>query len=448
MVTKRHFIFCLLSWNLALFSWVLASDQIPAPPQKHPILLTDVTIHPVSSGVIRNGQILFDNGVVTALGRRITDLPDNTQTLSLEGKHLYPGLISASSTLGLVEINAVRSTKDFAEVGSINPNVRAEVSYNSDSELIPVARSNGITVIHTIPLGGIISGSSAAMNLDGWTWESATLKAPIALHLNWPSMTIVTGARVTRSEEEQKEERDKQLRRIDEVFDKARSYLQAKEGSERSGATQSQTDLRWESMIPVLKREVPLFIHANEVRQVTSAVQWSRRQNIKIAIAGGHDAWRVSELLKKYQVPVIYESVHSLPSRRWEGYDTPFATPWKLYKAGVQFCIATSSSPSQAPHQRNLPYHAAMAAAYGLPREEALKAVTLYPAQILGIDDRVGSLDAGKDATLVVTDGDPLEIRTQVEMVFIQGKKIDLTDRHKTLYKKYREKYRQLGLIR
>lgn len=433
--------------GLALFSLLLASDQIPAPPQKHPILLQNVTIHTVSSGIIRNGQILFDKGIITHMEREIEGLPDNTETIRLDGKHLYPGLIAASSTLGLVEINAVRSTRDYTEVGIMNPNVKAEVSYNPDSELIPVARSNGITVVHTTPLGGIMSGTSAAMMLDGWTWETATLKAPIALRMNWPKMVITQLPWMTESEKEQKEERDKQLRNIDEVFDRARGYLQAKEVSDLRGIPSHDTDLRWESMIPVLKREIPIVIHANEVQQIEAAVQWSRRQNVRIIITGGQDSWRVVDLLKKYDIPVIYESVHSLPSHRWEDYDTRFTTPWKLYKAGVKFCICAGSSPSEAANQRNVPYHAATAAAYGLPKDEALKAITLYPAEILGINDRVGSLETGKDATFIVTDGDPLEIPTQIEMVFIQGKKIDLSDRHKTLYKKYQEKYRQLGQI-
>lgn len=434
---------------MIIFSLFLsASDQIPAPPQTHPIVLKNATLHPVSSSAIRNGQILFNDGVIVAMGRAIDNLPDNTETIYLNGKHVYPGLIAASTTIGLVEINAVRSTRDYAETGSVNPNVRAEVSYNPDSEIIPVTRSNGIAIVHTTPLGGLISGTSAAMMLDGWTWETATLQAPIALHLNWPRMTILTSPRTRASEKEQKEERDKQLRTLDDAFEQARRYLQANEMSDKRGVPAHDMDLRWESMIGVLKREIPVFIHANEVQQIEAAVHWSRRQNVPAVIVGGHDAWRVAELLDKYDIPVIYESVHSLPSRRWEDYDTPFTTPWKLHKAGVKFCIASSSSSSEAAHQRNVPYHAATAAAYGLPKAEALKAITLYSAQILGIDDRVGSLEVGKDATFIITDGDPLEISTQVEEVYIQGRRIDLSDRHKTLHEKYREKYRQMGYIK
>ena len=432
-------VFCSLSW---------ASDQIPAPPQTHPILIKDATIHPLSSGNISHGQILFVDGVITAIGKKIHDLPDDVEIINLKGKHIYPGLIAAGTTVGLIEINAVRATRDFTEVGKINPNVRAEVGYNPDSDLIPVTRSNGITVVHTVPQGGLISGTSAAMMLDGWTWENATLKAPIGLHLNWPRITINRAPRITKSKEEQKEEREKQLRELDEVFEKARGYLQAKKASGRTGIPHHDTDLRWESMIPILEKEIPVFIHANEIQQIEMAVDWTYRQKIKMVLVGGKDAWRVSDLLKKNNIPVILENIHSLPARRFEDYDVPFTIAVKLYKAGVKFCISASSSSFQAPHQRNLPYQAATASAYGLPKIEALKSITLYAAEILGIDDQVGSLDIGKDATFIVTDGDPLEITTNVKMEFIQGKRIDLGDRHKKLYEKYQVKYRQLGIIR
>ncbi|MFQ6615680.1 MAG: amidohydrolase family protein [Fidelibacterota bacterium] len=425
-----------------------ASDQIPAPPQSHPILLKGATIHPVSTGPLANGQILFDDGVITAVGKAIDSLPDDTEIIDLRTKHVYPGLIAASTTLGLLEINAVRATRDFAETGTVNPNIRAEVSFNPDSELIPVTRSNGVTLVHTTPTGGLISGLSAAMMLDGWTWETATLKAPVALHLNWPRMTLTVRPGIDKSLDDQRKERDERLRRIDEVFHKARSYLQAREAAEREDAPHHALDLKWEAMIPVLTRQIPVCVHANEVQQIEAAVAWSQRQQVRLIIVGGRDAWRVKDLLKEYGIPVIYESVHTLPLRPFEPYDTPFATPWRLYKAGIPFCLAASSSPFQAPHQRNLPYHAATAAAYGLPRDEALRSITLYAARILGIQDRVGSLEVGKDATLIVTDGDPLEIPTQVEMEFIQGKRIDLGDRHKTLYRKYQEKYRQAGILK
>ena len=431
---------------LAIITVSIASDQVPAPPQTHPILLMNATIHPVSTEEIQRGAILFDKGIITAIGRSVTNLPDNTETIDLEGKHIYPGMIAASSVIGLTEIGAVAVTRDFSELGEVNPNVRAEVAYHPDSEIIPVTRSNGVLLAQSCPTGGLISGTSSVMMLDGWTWETSTLKAPVGLHINWPNMGAVRSRYSRITEEEAVKRREKALKKLDVVFEEARRYFVAKEAADKSGKIKLNTDLRWEAMLPVLRGEVPVFMHASEVRQIESAVEWANRQNVKMVIVGGYDAWRVADLLKKYEIPVIYETVNSLPRRRWEDFDTPFTGPAKLHEAGVQYCISMGTG--GASNHRNTPYEASKAASYGLPKNEALKSVTLYAAEILGIADKVGSLEKGKDATLMITDGDPLEITTQVEQVYIQGKKIDMSDRHKVLYDKYKEKYRQLGKIK
>ncbi|MBH30737.1 MAG: hypothetical protein CMG71_01955 [Candidatus Marinimicrobia bacterium] len=429
---------------ISLLSSALASDQVPAPPQAHPILLTNGTIHTISNDQIRRGAILFDNGVITAVGRKITNLPDNTETIDLNGKHVYPGMIAAASVMGLTEIGAVAVTRDFSERGDVNPNVRAEVAYNPDSEIIPVTRSNGVILAHSCPTGGLISGTSAVMMLDGWTWENATLKAPAGLHINWPNMGAVQSRYFRMTEEEAAKQREEALNKLDATFEEARRYQTAKEAATQSGRITVDTDLRWEAMLPVLRREVSVFMHASEIRQIESAVEWSNRHNVKMVIVGGYDAWRVADLLKKYEIPVIYEGVNALPRRRWEDFDTAFTAPLKLHEAGVKFSISMGTR--GASNHRNTPYEASKAASYGLPKKEALKSVTLYAAEILGIDEKVGSLEKGKDATLIITDGDPLEMTTQVEQVYIQGKEIDMGDRHKALYKKYKEKYRQLNI--
>ena len=431
---------------LAVITVSIASDQVPAPPQTHPILLMNATIHPVSADEIQRGAILFEKGIITAIGRRVTNLPDNTETIDLLGKHVYPGMIAAASVIGLTEIGAVAVTRDFSERGEVNPNVRAEVAYHPDSEIIPVTRSNGVLLAHSCPTGGLISGTSAVMMLDGWTWETSTLKAPAGLHINWPNMGAVRSRYFRITEEEASKRREETLKKLDTIFEEARRYLVAKEAADQSGKIELETDLRWEAMLPVLRREVPVFMHASEVRQIESAVEWANRQNVKMVIVGGYDAWRVADLLKKYEIPVIYETVNSLPRRRWEDFDTPFTGPVKLYEAGVKYCISMGTG--GASNHRNTPYEASKAASYGLPKDEALKSVTLYAAEVLGIADKAGSLEKGKDATLMITDGDPLEITTQVEQVYIQGKKIDMSDRHKVLYDKYKEKYRQLGKIK
>jgi len=428
-----------------LFVTLGASDQIPAPPQDHPILLKGGTLYTVSNGVRPNTDILFDKGKIVRMGTDLTATPE-MEVISIAGKYVYPGFITAVTPLGLVEVGAVRATVDYAEVGSINPNVQARVSYNPDSELLPVTRSNGVLLANVTPLSGLLSGQSSLMMLDGWTWEDATLQHPTALHLHWPSMSLTPGD-PKKKVEEVTEERLKRLREIDELFEQSRAYGKLLNNPRKRAEEPVERDLRLEGMLPFVNKERPVFVHANEVRQIEAAVHWAERQDVRIAIVGGKDAWRITDLLVEKDIPVIYEGVLSNPSRRFEDYDQAYKTPAQLYEAGVRFCIAAKSNPFEAPHQRNLPYYAAMAAAYGLPREVALRSITLSVAEILEVDSRVGSLDPGKDATLFVSDGDPLDIRTNVEQVFIQGKKIDLSDRHKMLYKKYQEKYRQLGKL-
>ena len=425
---------------LALLALPLtASDQVPAPPQDHPIALVGGTIHTVSGSVIQKGTVLFEAGKITAVGTNI-NLPPGTEEIDISGKQVYPGMIAAHTIIGLVEIGAVRATLDYIEVGDIKPNVRAQTAFNPDSEILPVTRANGITLALSVPGGGAISGTSGLMMLDGWTWEDMTLKAPVGLHVRWPRMDI-NQSRFADSPEEQQETRDKHIKLIRAAFTEARAYLKAKEAESQHGVPYHDSDLRWDAMIPVLKGEIPVMVHANEIRQIQAAVDWATEEGVQMVLVGGRDAWRMTDLLKEKDIAVIIDGVHVTPRRRWEDYDTPFTNALKLYQAGVKFCITGGGG---AAHERNLPYHAATAAAYGLPKEEALKAVTLYPAQILGIADQVGSIEEGKDATLIVTDGDPLEIMTHIEREFIQGRDIDLSSRHTQLYTKYKAKYQQL----
>jgi len=419
----------------------IASDAVPAKPQDHPIALVDVTIHSMTGPVIAKGTVLFDRGKIVAVGEAVS-IPAGTEKIQFANKHVYPGLIDACTCIGLVEIGAVSATVDTAETGSINPNVRAEVAINPESEIIPVTRANGVTCALTVPRGGLISGTSALIMLDGWTWEDMLLKAPVGLHLIWPSMTIRRVPGIKLSEEEQRRKRDRQIKELREAFSQAKSYRIAREAQLPSGGTNLPIDLRWEAMIPVLQRKIPVFIYADEARQINAVVTWAEQENVKLVVAGGQDSWRVADLLREKNIPVILMPILRTPMRDWEGYDTPFSAAARLSQKGVRFCIAGDGGAS---NERNLPYHAAMAAGFGLAKEEALKAITLYPAQILGVADRIGSLEPGKDATFIVTDGDPLEIVTRVERVFIQGKDVDLRNKHTMLYDKYTEKYRRLS---
>jgi imidazolonepropionase-like amidohydrolase len=417
-----------------------ASDQIPAKPQDHPIVIANATIHPMVGSVIEQGMIFFDKGKIVAVGTNLS-IPQSAERIDATGKHVYPGFISPDTYIGLTEIGAVRASRDRTETGRINPNVRAETAYNPESELIPVARANGITMVVTSPSGPLIAGTGAVMLMDGWTWEETTFKAPAALYVTWPSMVTRRAPWIRQTEEEQKKEREKALKELADAFRDARAYMVAKKAEQQKDIPYHDVDVRWEAMIPVLEGKVPVVVWASEVQQIQAAVAWAQQEKIKLIIGGGYDAWRVTDLLKKHGIPVLAGGIHRLPSHRFDAYDDAFTLPKKLYDAGISFAII---SEDEAPHERNLPYQAATAAAYGLPKDEALKAITLYPAQIFGIADRVGSLEVGKDATLIVTTGDPLEISTNVEMEFIQGRKIDLTSRHTKLYEKYKEKYRRI----
>ena len=433
---------------IIISTFISASDQIPGPPQSHPILLKNGVIHTISNGVIQ-GSILFDNGKITHVGEFIAPQV-GTEVIDLEGKHVYPGFIAAVSGIGLVEINAVDVTNDHSERGDFNPNVRANVAYNPDSEIIPTTRSNGVLIANVVPASGLVSGQSSIMMMDGWTWENATLSHPSGLHINWPQMGTRTQGRFGRSVpiKKQIERRNKSLKTLDDMMKESRAYARLRQTKSRSAENYHNEDLRLESMIPYVQGKLPIYVHANEVRQIEAAVHWSKRQDVNIIIVGGKDAWRTTNLLRKNKVPVIYEGVTALPNRRFEDYDQAYKGPALLHEAGVQFCIASSGSAGGAYRVRNLPNQAAMAAAYGLPKDEALRSITISAAEILGIEKQVGSLESGKDATLFISNGDPLEIRTNVLQAYIQGRKVDMGDRHKMLFHKYQEKYRQLDILK
>ncbi len=421
-----------------------ASKQRPAGPQAYPIALTGGTVHTVSGDVIEGATVLFEAGVITGIGTDLA-LPDNTQVIDVTGKHVYPGLIAAPTTLGLTEIGSVRATQDNIEIGDITPSVRAVTAVNPDSEYFPVGRANGILTALTMPSGGLIAGLSGLIALDGWTTEDMTLDATVGLHVRWPSYRVFDFPGAD-SREKQIEARQESLTKLRDAFRQARAYMIAKE-AERGGGPFHPSDLGWESMIPVLKKELPVFVHASEEKQIHAAIDWALAEDLRIIMVGGADVWRVADRLKEHEIPVIIGAVHYVPARRWEPYDTPFTNALKLYEAGLDFCIGERRvwlEGGGGSNVRNLPYHAATAAAYGLPKEEALKSVTLYPARILGVEDRLGSLATGKDATLIVTDGDPLEIMTQVEQAFIQGRPVDISSKHTDLYDKYQTRLEQV----
>ncbi|MFO1515577.1 MAG: amidohydrolase family protein [Lysobacterales bacterium] len=421
--------------GLAASAPAAADAAAPAAPAGKAVVLSGADLYTVSHGVIPGGELLIRDGKIAALGAHV-DAPADAARIELKGRRIYPGYIAADSILGLTEVEAVRATNDFTEVGAINPNVRAEVAVNPDSELIAVARANGVLTALVVPQGGresLFTGQSALLQLDGWTWEQMTLRAPVGVHLNWPSARVPPW--LPEEARGKAEEAARQRRaELDQAMADARAYAAA----QRAGQVKTP-DLRWEALLPVLAGQRPLFVHADTAEAIRDALAFAAREKLRLVLVGGSDAWRFADTLKAQDVAVILGSSHSLPARRWEAYDTVYASAAKLAKAGVRLAIANDAGPS---FERNLPYQAASYAAFGLGEEAALRAITLGAAEILGVADRLGSLDVGKDATLFVANGDALDDRSGVERAWIGGREIDVSSKHTRLYEKYQSKYR------
>ena len=429
-----------------IFSTIYGNNQIPGTDQKRPILLRGGTLHTVTGDVLEEHDLLFAEGKIITIDEQIQPSPE-TDVLDIYGKHVIPGFIAGYTRIGLTEISAVKQTNDHSEAGEINPNVRANVAYNPDSDLIPVTRSNGVLVINSAPSSGRISGQSSVMMMDGWTWEDATLKHPTALNVNWPSMRFDFRKNAKKKEKEQREEYNKSLREMDLLVRNVRAYHHRKNAKERKAEHKQKTDLRLESMIPFIVFKNPIHIKANDVRQIEAAVKWSNKHDLNIVIVGGRDAWMITEVLVENNIPIIILGVQTTPRRRFEPIHTPYKIPSMLQKAGVHFCISLDPGYPMDGHVRTLPDEAMRAASWGLTKDQALRAITLSAAEILGIDDHVGSLDLGKDATFFISENEPLTQNNHPIKAYIKGREIDLSDRQKNLWNKYKEKYRQLGKL-
>lgn len=463
--------------SLALAAAAQAQDLgVKAPAQSAPIAIVNAAIHPVSGPAIEKGYIAFDHGKITAVGTGEYVPAGVGSVIDATGRHVWPGLIGAETRLGIEEIALVRATLDYNEVGAITPEVRAAVAVNPDSTNIPVTRSNGILTVGVFPTGQLIPGRISVMRMDGWTWEDMAVEQDAGLEVNWPYMQVVNAWWMDKSEDDQRKAIRESIDAIDRAFASAEAYKAAKE-ADPSGPT----DIRWEAMLPYLPEhqvmtgpsvrratdlaneqlkaggyhvddpgstvgfdpyanQKPVFIAAQDVDQITAAVTWSAGRHLRAVIVGGRDAELCADLLKAQDVPVLITGTHTFPKRDDSPYDDAYTLPARLAAAGVKFCIASSDA---TPHERNLPYDAAMAVAYGLDMDMAVRSITLSSAEVLGVSDRLGSLDTGKAATLIVTDGNPLEVTTHIERAFIDGREIDLSNKQTKLAAKYREKYRQ-----
>jgi imidazolonepropionase-like amidohydrolase len=366
--------------------------------------------------------------------------------VDVTGKHIYPGLIDAYSTVGITEIGSVDMSNDINELGDFNPNVRADVAVNAESRHIGTTRSAGVLVAFSTPEGGVISGLSSALSLEGWTWEEMSMKGAAALNVKWPDPNArprrfgggpPPGGPGGRGGPPQPAPKTyaEQVEEIRNWFGEARAYRDAVKAGQAV-----RTDARYAAMIPALDGAIPVVVAAEGAAQINDAITWAKAEGVKLVIRGGRDALVVADRLKAENVPVILTSTMAAPDRQYEGYDNAYATPTRLHEAGVKFAIAGGSG---GLYSYRLPWEAGVAVAFGLPEEEALKAVTINAAEFMGIADKVGSLEVGKEGTLLITTGTPLDMTSNIIQSYIQGREIDMNDIHKHFFKKYLEKIKQ-----
>jgi imidazolonepropionase-like amidohydrolase len=399
------------------------------------LLLRGATVHPVSGPDISNGAILVTDGKIAEVGARIS-VPHGVRVIELKGLHVYPGMIDSATEIGLSEIGAVREMNDITDLGLFKPQLRAATAVNPASEHIPVTRANGITSVVTVPGGGIIAGRVVLMHLNGWTMEEMAVRSPVAMRLEFPRVQMprssFTEAPGRPSYTDALNRYEQQLRELNDFMDAAERYRQAK----AAGGPGFEPDLKYEAMLPVLEGKLPFLIRAEKAKTIHEAIAFADKYKVRMILEQGDEAWKVASELKAHNIPVILPPTLRLPDEEDDPYDKPFTIPAELSKVGVKFAFATFG-PGAEQNPRNLPYEASAAVAFGLPYEEALKGVTLYAAEIWGVGDELGSIEKGKWADLIVTDGDPLETRTQIKQMFIKGAAVDLDNRHHRLYEKY-----------
>ena len=414
---------------------IAAQSVIPNNPGIKPtVVIRNATIYPVTAAPIANGSIVFSNGVITSLGVNV-DVPAGATVVDGTGLSVYPGLIDAGTTVGLVEVNSVAGTVDTSELGDMNPNARADVAVNPHSNVIPVTRVNGVTTVLTVPDGGVISGQSALIQLAGWTTPEMVLKAPVGMHIRFPRLRAAPLTELGSDEDAEKELKKTYAGRLDrlrDLFRDAQAYAKAS----AARARRFDRDPVLEALVPVVEGRLPIIVEANLARDIRAALEFADEFKLRMILSGAQDVVPVIAEIQRRKVPVILGPILALPPREDDPYDLLFTNAAALHAAGIRFAIRSDD----AHNARNLPYHAAACAAFGLPKEEALKAITIYPAEIFGVADRIGSLAPGKLANVIVTDGDPLEIRTNVKRVYIAGEEIPMDSYHTLLHEKFKKR--------
>jgi len=428
-----------LIMSLAVMVTAVAQETVyPAKEYKGLLFIKNGTVHVGNGQVLENTTVEVRDGKIFRIG---VDLPipmDDVRVFDATGKHVYPGLILPNTYLGLVEISTVRASSDASEIGEYNPSVRSIVAYNTDSKLINPLRNVGILLACVAPEGGSITGTSSVVQLDAWNWEDAAYKMDNGIHYNMPGlMARPGGGRFGGFGGAQPPASDPVKTGMEEI-ENFKSFLKEAKAYHLS-VDKKETNLRFEAMKGLFEKKQKLFIHCDIVRQILMAIDIKNELGVDVVIVGGQESYQVADLLKKNNIPVILNQLLELPTLADDLVDQPYRTPAMLQKAGVLFALNDDDATTR---YRNLPYNAGTAAAYGLSKEEALSAITLNAAKILGIDDRTGSIEVGKDANIVVSTGDILDMRTNnITHAFIQGRTIELNDKQKQLYERYKYKY-------
>lgn len=401
-----------------------------APALAERVAYVGATLHPVSGPPIEGGTLLVDDGRIESIGDEV-ELPDGVTVVELDGQHLYPGLVHAGTVLGLTEIGSVAGTDDTTEMGKINAAIRAEIAVNHDSMLFAPNVTGGLLTANVMPTGGLIRGTSAVISLTGWNWQDMTLTAPSGMHIAFP-----------RAAADDAEHDD--LRLIDDVLDQARAWNKAMRAHRESGAARPAPNDQFAALAPLLDGEMRLFLHAAGEKVMNAALDWAGEQGFEdIVLVGGPDLQHVAARLAAGDIPAILTGVHVMPERAWEPYDEAYAAAGRLAEAGVRFAITDGGSAFTAGNGRHIVFQAGMAAAFGLSQADALKSVTQWPAEIIGVGDQLGTLEPGKRATFFATNGSPLEATTQVLAAWVDGQAYDFSrDRQRRFYERYRNRPR------
>ncbi|RZK53287.1 MAG: amidohydrolase [Pedobacter sp.] len=410
------------------------ANIVPAKPQSKKVIILGATVHIGNGQVIENGYVTFDKGKITGVGDAtvVKFALTDANVISANGKHVYPGFISPITNLGLAEFESVKATLDFAEIGNMNPHIRSIVAYNTDSKVQPTLRSNGVLMAQVTPQGGTIAGSSSVVQLDAWNWEDAAIKTDDALHLNWPATPRFRGGfnRPGFSADALAERTQKAIADLDEIFSQAKAYGE--------GAKPATSNARLAAMVNLFNGKQKLFITAGMQKDIVAAVNFAKKYGITPVIVGGNEAYLITSFLKDNNVAVVVSQPHALPSNVDDDVNMPYKNAAILANAGVTVAVSIDGYWQQ----RNLPFMAGTIATWGLGAEKALQTITLNTAKILGIDKTAGSIEVGKDATIFISAGDALDMKTnKVEEAFIQGRSINLDNLHKQLDKRFSEKY-------